>query len=150
MISFTNIIAMIFLLQSTITNSENVYNYYELAAQKWCSSDYMIHGLWPQINSTSYPEYCKTVSYTEPSGPLLTDMNMYWHKCDDTLWSHEWEKHGSCMQEQINIDEDTFFNTTISLFLENSKLLDNCTEDDCIMGCFDLDFNNIPCMEDLK
>lgn len=134
-------------LLSTIflTKSENIYNYYELAVQKWCSSDYMIHGLWPQINSTAYPENCKTVSYTKPTGDLLTNMNTYWHKCDDTLWEHEWEKHGSCMQEQIGIDEFSFFNTTLNLFLENSKLLDDCKKDDCIMGCFDLDFKQIKC-----
>ena len=134
-------------LLSTIflTKSENIYNYYELAVQKWCSSDYMIHGLWPQINSTAYPENCKTVSYTKPTGDLLTNMNTYWHKCDDTLWEHEWEKHGSCMQEQIGIDEFSFFNTTLNLFLENSKMLDNCKNDDCIMGCFDLDFKIVEC-----
>ena len=122
-------------------DSENIYNYYELAVQKWCSSNYMIHGLWPQINSTAYPEYCKTVSYTNPTGELLTDMNAYWRGCDDTLWEHEWEKHGSCTP----MDEDTFYNTTLTLFLENNKLLDNCKEDDCILACFDLDFNIIKC-----
>ena len=134
-------------LLSTIflVDSENIYNYYELAVQKWCSKDYMIHGLWPQINSTSYPENCKTVSYTKPTGDLLTNMNAYWHKCDDTLWEHEWEKHGSCMQEQIGIDEFSFFNTTLNLFLENSEMLDSCKEEDCIMGCFDLDFKKIKC-----
>ena len=140
-------ILFLFPLLSTIflVNSENIYNYYELAVQKWCSSDYMIHGLWPQINSTAYPEYCKPVSYIEPNGSLLSDMNTYWHKCDDTLWEHEWEKHGSCMQEQNGIDEFSFFNTTLNLFLENSKMLDNCKNDDCIMGCFDLDFKKIKC-----
>ena len=44
----------------------HIYNYYELAVQKWCSTDYMIHGLWPQINSTAYPVDCKTVTYSEP------------------------------------------------------------------------------------
>ena len=122
-------------------DSENIYNYYELAVQKWCSSNYMIHGLWPQINSTAYPEYCKTVSYTNPTGELLTDMNAYWRGCDDTLWEHEWEKHGSCTP----MDENTFFNTTLTLFLENTKLLDNCKEEDCILACFDLDFNIIKC-----
>ena len=146
MLSFTNIIATIFLWKTTIVTSDIIYNYYELAVQKWCSSNYMIHGLWPQINSTSYPEYCKNVLYTEPSGLLLDDMNVYWYECDNTLWSHEWEKHGSCMQEQLDIDEYNYFNLTISLFVENSKLLDNCTEDDCIMGCFDLDFNIISCV----
>jgi hypothetical protein len=50
------------------------------------------------------------------------------------------------MQEQINIDENTFFNTTLNLFLENKNLLDKCSGgDDCILGCFDLDFKLIDC-----
>ena len=126
--------------------STNIYNYYELAVQKWCSTDYMIHGLWPQINCTAYPVDCKKVTYYEPSGTLLTNMNAYWSSCDNTLWEHEWEKHGSCVQAQNNIDEDTYFNTTLSLFLENKNLLDNCNDgDDCIMGCFDLEYNIIKC-----
>jgi hypothetical protein len=72
-------------------------------------------------------------------------MNTYWHKCDDTLWEHEWEKHGSCVKEQNNMDEYTFFNITIMLFLENKELIINCKEDDCILGCFDLDYKIIPC-----
>ncbi|MDA7464168.1 hypothetical protein N8996_05205 [Candidatus Poseidonia alphae] len=140
------ILKIIVLLGNVILiNSDKIYNYYELAVQKWCSSEYMIHGLWPQINGTSYPEYCKDVSYVKPKGELLINMNKYWHKCDDTLWEHEWEKHGSCMNEQTNINEYNFFNTTITLFLENNKLLNNCIDDDCILGCFDLDYNLIEC-----
>ena len=105
----------------------------------------MIHGFWPQFNSTAYPENCKKVSYVEPIGTLLTNMNTYWHKCDNTLWEHEWEKHGSCVQEQNNMDEDTYFNTALSLFLDNKNLLENCKEEDCILGCFDLDYNLIKC-----
>jgi ribonuclease I len=105
----------------------------------------MIHGLWPQINSTTYPENCETVLYIPPRGKLLENMNTYWHKCDDTLWEHEWEKHGSCVKEQNNMDEYTFFNITIMLFLENKELIINCKEDDCILGCFDLDYKLIPC-----
>ena len=142
-------ISKLFVLLSggiALVDSLDIYNYYELSVQKWCSSEYMIHGLWPQTNSTSYPEYCKAVSYTNPNGTLLTNMNTYWRGCDDTLWKHEWEKHGSCMQEQINIDENTFFNTTLNLFLENKNLLDRCDgNDDCIVGCFDLDFKLIEC-----
>ena len=140
------ILKIIVLLGNVILiNSDKIYNYYELAVQKWCSSEYMIHGLWPQINGTSYPEYCKDVSYVKPKGELLINMNKYWHKCDDTLWEHEWEKHGSCMNEQTNINEYNFFNTTITLFLENNKLLNNCIDDDCILGCFDLDYKLIEC-----
>ena len=123
----------------SVVDSTNIYNYYELAVQKWCSTDYMIHGLWPQINSTAYPENCKSVSYVKPSGQLLTDMNTYWHACDSTLWEHEWTKHGSCIQEQNNIDENTYFNTTISLFLENMNLLDKCENRDSL----DWEINNL-------
>ena len=35
----------------------------------------MIHGLWPQNNKTSYPEYCVSVSYNNPHGNLLEEMN---------------------------------------------------------------------------
>lgn len=129
----------------SLVDSTNVYNYYELAVQKWCSTEYMIHGLWPQINSTAYPENCLDVTYVKPTGALLTDMNTYWHNCDNTLWEHEWKKHGSCMYQQNNIDEDTYFNTTISLFLENTKLLDKCVDEDCILACFDLDYKLIDC-----
>ena len=67
-----------------LVSSENIYNYYELAVQKWCSSEYMIHGLWPQINNTSYPEYCKEVSYIEPSDSLLHKI-WYGNKMADKL-----------------------------------------------------------------
>ena len=135
----------VLLLYVNAAATTTVYNYYELAVQKWCSDEYMIHGLWPQINATDYPEYCESVSYEMPTGELLTNMNTYWKSCDDTLWQHEWEKHGSCMHEQIGIDETTFFNTTITLFLENIILLNDCKEDDCILACFDMDYNKITC-----
>ena len=95
-----------------LVHSTHVYNYYELSVQKWCSSDYMIHGLWPQINSTSYPENCEKVSYVTPIGDLLDDMNMYWHSCDNTLWEHEWEKHGSC----TGLTEVEYFQKALDCF----------------------------------
>lgn len=127
--------------------SENIYNYYELAVQKWCSKEFMIHGLWPQIDREDYPVYCMEVDYVSPNGELLNNMNQYWKGCDDTLWEHEWEKHGSCIKQRDGIDEEYFFNKTIQLFLENSEQLINCNNesDNCIMGCFDLDYNSIPC-----
>ena len=121
------------------------YNYYELAVQKWCSNQYMIHGLWPQYNETSYPEYCTKVNYTVPHGNLLISMNKYWLGCDNTLWEHEWTKHGSCMFLQNNIDEYSFFNTTIDLFLKHKKLTNKCQYDNCILACFDLNYNIINC-----
>lgn len=128
-----------------LTNANNIYNYYELALQKWCSTQYMIHGLWPQINSTAYPENCENVIYYQPTGELLKYMNLYWHSCDDSLWEHEWLKHGSCMKQQNDIDENTYFNITLTLFMENQQDLNHCNDDDCILGCFDLQFKPITC-----
>ncbi len=125
--------------------SKNIYNYYELAVQKWCTYDYMIHGLWPQINYTNYPIYCTNVSYTFPVEPLLSEMNTYWNSCDNSLWEHEWSKHGSCVQVQTNITENNFFNMTLNLFLENKNLLNKCTDTNCILACFDLNYNIIDC-----
>lgn len=136
---------ILFIVNLKMIEMTQLYNYYELAVQRWCSEEYMIHGLWPQINSTDYPENCKTVSYTEPEGALLDEMKKNWSSCDNTLWEHEWKKHGSCMQEQNNINEMTYFNKTLSLFEENKELLENCKEDDCIMGCFDLDYKLKKC-----
>ena len=125
--------------------STNIYNYYELAIQNWCSSNYMIHGLWPQINSTAYPQDCKTVSYHEPVGTLLNDMNTYWHGCDDSLWEHEWEKHGSCFNLQTGMNEEQYFNIALQLYKNNYALLKNCVKKNCIIGCFDLNFNLMTC-----
>lgn len=131
---------------STFGRDYSPYNYYELAVQKWCSSDYMIHGLWPQYNSTSYPSDCAVVPYSKPTGSLLSLMDSYWASCDDSLWQHEWTKHGSCMHVQNNIDENTFFNMTLALFLSNIDSTYHCNnKDDCILACFDLDIQVIKC-----
>jgi len=125
---------------------QQIYNYYELAVQKWCSDSYMIHGLWPQIDEDHYPTYCEEVEYNEPDEELLETMQQIWKGCDDSLWSHEWKKHGSCMKAQNNITENDFFNITMQLFESYNFLLDiNCNtkDDNCIMGCFDLEYNTL-------
>ena len=131
-----------FLILNTIA-SQKIYNYYELAVQKWCSDTYMIHGLWPQIDAEHYPTYCEEVEYNEPDDELLESMHKLWKGCDDSLWSHEWKKHGSCMKTQNNMTENDFFNTTMQLFDSYKFLLKlNCdaNDDNCIMGCFDLHY----------
>lgn len=137
---------MLFLYFIPSIISGQLYNYYELSIQKWCSDTYMIHGLWPQIDSEHYPSYCEDVEYSEPGGTLLESMQQYWKGCDNNLWSHEWEKHGSCVKTQNNITENDFFNITLQLFNNYYYLIDaNCdfNDDNCIMGCFDLEYNLI-------
>tara|TARA_Y100000389_G_scaffold140468_1_gene138314 strand:- start:3681 stop:4007 length:327 start_codon:yes stop_codon:yes gene_type:complete len=107
----------------------------------------MIHGLWPQINTTDYPIYCEDVDYVEPTKILLYNMEHYWKECDNDLWKHEWEKHGSCIKKQNNISEYNFFNKTLELFfsIENDANRKCNNQKDCIVGCFDLDYNSIKC-----
>ena len=136
---------ILFIFYNTISKIVS-YNYYILSLQKWCSTDYMIHGLWPQNNKTSYPEYCVSVSYNNPQGNLLQEMNKYWHSCDNNnLWEHEWNKHGSCVKQQNNMSENQYFNKTITLFKKYIENHTNCTNEDCILGCYDLNFNQIDC-----
>ena len=139
-------------LLSSVT-SQQIYNYYELAVQKWCSKEYMIHGLWPQIDADHYPTYCEDVEYVDPTGELLQSMNTYWKGCDDSLWEHEWEKHGSCIKKQNNMTEYEFFNQTLQLFQSYKGLTDkvcNTKNDNCIIGCFDLDYNFMNCENNIS
>lgn len=122
------------------------YKYYMLALQKWCSDDYMIHGLWPQENVSYYPEYCENVIYKKPDDKLLQDMNNYWISCDNSnLWEHEWIKHGSCIVQQYNITENFYYSKTINLFKTYRNRTKLCVSSDCILGCFDLNYNLIKC-----
>ena len=125
----------------------NRYNYYELAIQKWCSVEYNIHGLWPQKDSSNYPSYCSDLHYTSPTGDLLKNMSKFWNSCEfnDKFWKHEWEKHGSCVNLQMGLSQDEYFNLAIRLFESHSYLLEKCTNLNCIMGCFDLNYNVINC-----
>lgn len=124
------------------------YLYYKLDLQKWCTDNYMIHGLWPQISPNEYPTYCYNDSYIEPKGKLKNQMNLYWSSCNNTdLWEHEWLKHGTCVKKQYGINENTYFNTAIQLFIDYKNLLNKCNNnmENCTLGCFDLDFNLINC-----
>jgi len=125
----------------------NYYNYYELAVQKWCSVDYNIHGLWPQKDSSHYPTHCSDVGYVSPTGSLLINMTTYWNSCNDndSFWKHEWQKHGSCVNEQVGLNEYQYFSLAMELFRSNQDLLKKCVNINCIMACFDLNYNLIDC-----
>ena len=127
------------------------YDYYLLAIQKWCSSEYMIHGLWPQYNNGNYPYNCKNVVYHTPHDNLLEEMYENWNTCDDPedLWKHEWEKHGSCISQMYGYTEIDYYNKTLELFKkyknDSDKICDN--NSNCILKCLDLNFEEIDCIQ---
>ena len=130
-------IKLLYLILYNIKYHISNYNYYILETQDWCSKDYKIHGLWPQYNQSDYPTYCENVSYIEPSGELLNNMNKYWDSCENNsnLWKHEWEKHGSCMFNDA--DEYHYFNRTLGLYFEAEYykyIQHNCTlNEQCLL-----------------
>jgi len=137
---------LFFLTTFFLFSLSSSYKYYLLTAQKWCTSEYQIHGLWPQYDVDTYPSYCIDAYYVEPEDELKNEMEKYWSSCDNSdLWKHEWLKHGTCTEEQNNFNEYTYFNTTVNLFSQNLNLIDKCDQDDCTLGCFDLDFKLMEC-----
>lgn len=129
---------------------KNNYNYYELAIQKWCHDEYQIHGLWPQINQNEYPTYCIDVNYSIIEDEFKIEMNKYWNNhCNvdnQEFWEHEWKKHGSCVREQLNYNQNDYFNKTIELFKQLLGEYEKCNgSENCILGCFDLEFKKIEC-----
>ncbi|KAK9242776.1 ribonuclease T2-like protein [Lipomyces tetrasporus] len=73
-------------------------------ADKWT-----LHGLWPDNCDGSYEQFCdynrvvnsiETVFQTAGATELLTTMRDTWKSNsgnDDGLWTHEWNKHGTCI-----------------------------------------------------
>lgn len=139
---------LILLAMVHITNG---YNYYMLAMQDWCESSYQIHGLWPQYNATSWPENCGGPVYEEITNTtLLNQMNAEWANCNQppsSLWSHEWNKHMTCVVKQYpnKYTQTTLFQQVLDLFRE-TPVADYCTNgvSDCYT-CYDLTFTRIPC-----
>ena len=73
------------------------------------SDSWTIHGLWPDNCDGTYDAYCDPArTYTNLSSivsaagstDLLNYMSIYWKDYrgdDETLWEHEWDKHGTCI-----------------------------------------------------
>ncbi len=118
-----------------------IYNYIKKIISKLCSckkpdtrfyylslmenihaeNGYTIHGLWPQYNSNSYPEFCKIVQFSMSDiTTLKKDLEIYWKppnmKDPMKLWRHEWKKHGSCIFTDVTQYE--YFKITLDLYKE--------------------------------
>lgn len=110
---------------------------FDVLAIKKCQKvqDWSIHGLWPEYNKTSWPQFCnvtkeKDFNYKNLS-PVYHLLVKYWYSCiftkdtnDWIFWRHEWDKHGTC--QPLNILD--YFNSTINLFLnlQENGIVDKC------------------------
>ncbi len=73
------------------------YMYYLLALQNWCTTNYLIHGLWSDYTPTSYPSFCADIPFSLDEltqSPVYDDLLLNWSDCNynDTiaLYEHEW------------------------------------------------------------
>ena len=125
-------------------NSDTRFYYLSLLYenQKWS-----IHGLWPQLSKTSYPQFCKPVTFNpDLLKPIYNELDKCWHSdrgSDNKFWEHEWKKHGSCFFKKIN--EFEYFNTTLKLFKNVQKLgiIENYRIGNNALIPFDLNLNLI-------
>ncbi|EFJ09665.1 hypothetical protein SELMODRAFT_270532 [Selaginella moellendorffii] len=83
------------------------------------AEDFSIHGLWPNKDDGTWPQFC------DPSNPfelsqisdLRRAMNREWGSLDCPssnsveFWEHEWEKHGTCAFR----DEHQYFERSLAL-----------------------------------
>lgn len=125
------------------------YSYYDLALKKCHSNDtWSIHGLWPELNSSIWPQFCRPSLDFNLSllDPIRTELNANWASCggsvdeDVKFWKHEYLKHGTC----TSFNETDFFNKTLNLFssVQEKDLIDKFCRDkttECLIS-FNLNF----------
>lgn len=94
---------------------------YVLALEKCqSSSNYTIHGLWPQYNSSSWPQFCNTSEHFNMRSlePIMDQIDKYWLTCpkfnrtEEWFLKHEWLKHGTCTP----FNEIEYFSTGLALY----------------------------------
>lgn len=87
----------------------------ELMARGW-----KIHGLWPNYNNGTWDEFCDLSAEFDLSliANLIVDLESEWsgfdNMTDQSLWSHEWLKHGTCSFPYIT-DQVDYFTKGLSL-----------------------------------
>lgn len=87
-----------------------------------------IHGLWPGYQ-VGWPQYCNNNSQYDPTviqPALYQQMSTLWigmNESNDMFHEHEWTKHGTCWNDQINFVNQSqkmndFFTKVISIAQE--------------------------------
>ncbi len=72
-----------------------------------------MHGLWPQRDDGTWPQFCDPGSdldldAIEDMLPELETVWPSWSSDDATFWNHEWTRHGTCAEDVIGGQHDYF------------------------------------------
>lgn len=88
----------------------------------YLSTDFNIHGLWPNNWNGTYPQFCanETFSITPQTEALLNQYWLSYSGASQTFWEHEWSKHGTCVSPAVTCN--TYFNTTVNLYITRNLL----------------------------
>ena len=89
-----------------------------------------MHGLWPTRYGEIKPNFCNDSWHYQhhQMDPIMAEMEQFWPDVEmravkDSLWSHEWTKHGTCAvasSKQTNITGQTsYFKTGCDLAAKN-------------------------------
>jgi len=89
-----------------------------------------VHGLWPTRYGQIAPNFCNNSWHYnhEAMLPIMDDLRTYWQDVElrgvnDSLWSHEWKKHGTCATLDTNnttmSSQTEYFRTGCKLAAEN-------------------------------
>ncbi|XP_055373082.1 ribonuclease Oy [Condylostylus longicornis] len=94
---------------------ENENNKCDLPTQE---EFWTIHGIWPTKYETTGPSYCnQSAEFDITKIYAIEDkLKLFWPNIEegmgtDSLWRHEWDKHGTCAASDENLsDEFKYFN----------------------------------------
>ncbi|KAF7495340.1 Ribonuclease DdI [Sarcoptes scabiei] len=81
---------------------------------------WVIHGLWPENSDNTYDSFCtKEKLDLNNLTPIKDRLKKIWpnllaRKTPESLWIHEWDKHGTCTQ----MHQLDYFNKTLNLYYE--------------------------------
>jgi len=86
-----------------------------------------VHGLWPTQIGRIAPGFCNNSWPFEHSAlqPIKGNLTVYWpdieiRKNPDSLWSHEWVKHGTCAAQLPEMDSELkYFKKGVELAVVN-------------------------------
>ena len=117
-----------------VVNCSQDYNYdFDLLTLRWPGSvckdndscpkhprdKWLIHGLWPTNNNQTWPQFCcfDRKLIIKDLDPIRSDLLNNWPNLElnrgvESLWQHEWQKHGTCTKTK----QISYFNNTLTLY----------------------------------